>query len=308
MSDLAISGVKPLGRVQGFIEAHKRKINLAANGGAALFNGFTFTEGNWGLTGINVELMERVSGIFSKIATGIQGVLGAVDNSTKENIIPLIGNALEVPIAILASGYNLWLARGLSQGWVQFQGIFKHRLLETKDGTKKLIGDDFSKRGSWATGFKTNIAELPKIVKEIFTNPFAREQGFSRGVFTCSFVQIVGALTSFTGFEKLGAGLRDFGGSIVDFAFMLDKNYVPAGIVWVGAAIVDFVKRFTDKIPNLTELSLFFDRAASVFFMFANFAAEEDQSKIISYEELKTLRNKGKTKIKNEAKKLEKAA
>ena len=309
MSNIPISGVRPhVGNgsntfrgIHDFIEAHKRKINIAANGGAAIFNALTFVEGNWGFTGTNIELMERASSILSKFATGTQGILGAVDNLTKENLIPLIGNALEVPIAIFASGYNLWLARGLSQGWVQMQGVFKQRLLETTDGVKKLLGDDFSKRGGWMFGANTNIKELPKIIKEIFTKPFSREQGFSRGVFACSSFQMFGALTSFLGFEKLGAGIRDFSGSMVDFAFMLDKNYVPAGIVWVGAAIVDFIKRFTDRIPNLTELSLFFDRAASVFFMFANFAADEDKSKIITYNELKALQNKAQPPLRKAA-------
>lgn len=283
-------------------------INYLTNGGAALFNLFTFVEGNWGLFGFNNDWMEKISVWFSKMATGTQGVIGAFDTYKKQNLIPYIGFLLEVPVAIFASGYNLWLARGLTQGWTQLHGTFKRRELTTKDGKEKYIGDDCTRFGGWIEGVKINLRELPKIVKEIFTKPFEKKQSFPRAVFTCSFFQIIGALTAFCGLEKIGAGIRDFWGALVDFAFMLDpgphktknssgdneiKNnqkkggasYVPAGMVWVGAAVVDFVKRFTDRIANLTQLSLFFDRLASVFYVLANLDSSIPESDLITKDE-----------------------
>lgn len=286
-------------------QKQKNIINYLTNGGAALFNLLTFVEGNWGLFGFNNDWMEKISGWFSKLATGTQGILGAFDTFKKQNLIPYIGFLLEVPVAIFASGYNLWLARGLTQGWTQLHGTFKRRELTTKDGKEKYIGDDCTRFGGWIEGVKINLRELPKIVKEIFTKPFEKKQSFPRAMFTCSFFQIIGALTAFCGLEKIGAGIRDFWGALVDFAFMLDPgphktkdnetnnnqkkegtSYVPAGMVWVGAAVVDFVKRFTDIIPNMTQLSLFFDRLASVFYVLANFDSSIDESNLITKGEM----------------------
>lgn len=302
-------------KAETFIENHRNKINYGTNGGAALFNLLTFVEGNWGLFGFNNDWMEKISSWFSKLATGVQGIIGAFDTYKKENAIPYIGFLLEIPVAIFASGYNLWLARGLTQGWTQLQGVFKRREITTKDRIDKSIGDDCKRFGGFIEGVKINLRELPKIAKEIFTKPFEKKQSFSRALFTCSFFQIVGALTAFLGFEKTGAGIRDFWGALVDFAFMLDpgvrktKNnqnnssapnnnqkqggasYVPAGIVWVGAAVVDFVKRFTDRIPNLTQLSLFFDRLASIFYVLANLDSSIPESNLITKQEIDEARN-----------------
>lgn len=280
-----------------FLDKLKYWVNITTNGGASVFNLFTFMEGNWGLLGLNQERLEFWSGFLSKVATGTQGILGMVDTGIKRNIIPLIGFFLEIPVSMFSSDNNLWLYRGLTQGWIQFQGVFKRTVLKIKDNNneekEKFVGDNWKERGGIWTGIKTNLHIIPKTVREIFNDlkiTVTRGKGFPHALLTCSFFQMVGALTALCGFEKTGAGIRDFWGATVDFAFMLDKkpndatnnsqlpdenknksaSYFPAGIVWVGAAIIDFVKRFTDRVPNMTQLSLFFDRLASVFFVIAN--------------------------------------
>ena len=86
-------------------------------------------------------------------------------------------------------------------------------------------------------------------------------------------------MVSFLGLKKIGAGIRDFGGATVDIAFMTDKSkggekkathLYTAGCKWIGAAIVDLLKRFesySSFIANPTLLSLFFDRWAAVDFI-----------------------------------------
>ncbi len=291
-----------LKKTHSLLMENKGAINIASNALGLSTNLLAFVEGNLGLFGFDVERFEKVSTFFAKFATAAQGVLGTADTWSKKNLIPLLGFALEVPIAIFSEGHNLWLGRGLSQGIGQFQGVFDRILVKDENnkpivknefGDYKTLSDQFIEKG-FMDSITTGLKEAGNLFKNLITKP-KECIDFAHMTFLCTFMQVGGALLAFAGMDKLGAGIRDFGGGAVDVAFMLDKkdkyrdqtiaaknpikpkdvSYVPAGSVWIGSAIVDFLKRFEffdSRFKNLTQLSFFFDRAAAIFYSMANFA------------------------------------
>lgn len=283
------------------IRTHNNKINYLINGGASLLNLITFLNGNFPFLESFQESLDTISKYYSKLATGTQGFLMALENLHRKNLLPLIGNILEIPVAVLSSGYNLWLSRGIAQGLSQFQRIFEKRPIRDKEG-KPIPGEfltrNFSKSGSnigWLGGFKASLLEIPKILGELFSDPKNKFHDSTHLMFFFSLWQICGALISFTGLDKLGSGIRNIGGAAVDISLMLDKDfrtqsdpktnnneksttdYAISGGVWIGSEIVDFFKRFdffSSKAENLTNLSLFFDRLAATFMTRGNLAAK----------------------------------
>ncbi len=286
-----------------FLKKYNNEINYAVNGGSSALNLLTFINGNFPFAEPIQEGLETISKFYTKCATGTQGFLTAIENYNRENLLPFIGNILEIPIAIFSSGYNLWLSRGVSQGLSQFQRIFEKRPLRDKEGNPicgEFLTRDFSKSrdGSklgWIGGLTAVCKEIPKILKELFKDPLNKIKDSTHLMFFFSLWQIVGALTGFTGLDKLGAGIRNIGGAAVDVALMQDKNittqsdpvsklnsnkktktdYAISGSIWIGAEIVDFFKRFdffSNMTNNLTNLSLFFDRLAATFMTKGNLA------------------------------------
>ena len=272
---------------QQFINNHKNPINIIANIVGAIVNLFTFLNGNFKFTNISQNRLEGVSSFFAKIGVVARGVTGSVDCYNKNNLLPLLGFLGEIVTPFLLRGSNsLWLARGVSQGIHQSQGVIKRRGITTeRDGTEitldKNDGDDFAKYGiKTGEGFWLVLKDFGKIIKELFTSPFKGEHKFSHSVFVCSLGQIVGPLISLFGLNKIGAGIRDLCGGLVDVGYIMDKkekgqpSYLPCGSVWICSAIVDFFKRFnfiSTLIKNLTQLSLFFDGIAAAYYGWANF-------------------------------------
>lgn len=279
-----------LKRAHQFLTKNKREINTYANLIGAATNLLTFIEGNFSFLNIDMEKMETVSNLFAKVATSVRGFIGAIDSFNKTNLFPLLGFAGEVPAAIFSSGYNLWLTRGVPQGISQFLGMIKRRGAKFKTNKQEITlprkdGDNFKKYGiGFIDGFLLTLKESGKIIKELFTSPMKGDQKMPHSVFVCSIMQIVGPLIYLTGFKKLGAAIRDFFGMAVDVGYIIDKkqddepSYVPAGTAWVGSGIVDLLKRFDtfeNTVKNSTQLSLFFDGIAGVFYGSANFGTEE---------------------------------
>ena len=276
----------PLKVVHKFISENKTEINTTANVFGALTNLFAFLEGNFHLFNMDTDKLETISTFFAKCATSARGITGAIDCFNKNNLIPLLGFAGEVPVAIFASGFNLWLARGIPQGINQFQGILKRRGITTEVNGKTITlsredGDDFKKYGiSMFEGLKLSFIEFGKIIKELFTKPFKGEQRMPHSVFVCSIFQILGPILHLSGLKTFGAWMRDTFGAAVDVGYILDKkkadepSYGPAGAAWIGSAMVDYLKRldyFESRVSNSTQLSLFFDGIAGAFYGIANF-------------------------------------
>lgn len=277
----------------------KTNINIAFNGVAALFNLLTTINGNFTQIDFIQENLERLSSFLSKCATGVQGLLNAVLAIEKKNLIATIGGLLELPIAFFASGYNLFLTRGVSAGLNQFDSIIS-RTRKTKDG--KFIFDDkgneqyfdnFKKEG-WLEGLKIVVKHIPILAKEIYQKPFERKGLFPRSFFLCSTFMVLGPLISLTGLYKFGATIRHFFGGFAGIALATDmktntnlkqrkevantkpkglSNYATSGIIWAIAAIPDVLKHFdffSNKINNSTELALCLDRLGGLFFIFGN--------------------------------------
>jgi hypothetical protein len=206
----------------------KKVINYVTNGGATVFNLFTFLNANFNFFDGIQEKFESISGIYSRIATGTQGLLLAADNFAVQNLIPTIGFALEVPIAIFSDSYDLWLYRGLSQGAGQLLTVLDRREVVdkkgepiVKDGKITLIGSDFTERGGFIKRFTAFFNEVPKLVKELIEKP-SRIRKISHSLLVISTFQIIGALTSMAGFKNIGAPIRNFSGIVVDWSFLTD--------------------------------------------------------------------------------------
>lgn len=274
---------------------HKITINNIGNLIGAIPNLFGALNSITGLFNISDETSEKWFGNFSKISTVTRGITGAVDCFNKRNLIPLVGSLIELPVAFLSSGYNLWLARGIPQSIRQIQAVIKRRemTVELADGKKvtlgKKDGDDFSKYGlGFIDGFKASIKELGNIFKEIGKNPFdfTSEGSFSKNMLGCSTLQFIGPIISLVS-EKAGAFIRDTGGMLVDFAYMTDKDdpekkYFKGGVAWIGSAICDYAKRFVevDSFKGFfNHMSMFLDPIAAIFESQGNFSKGNETSK-----------------------------
>lgn len=267
---------------QGVLSCGQREIiNYFANAGASILNFVTFLNGNFHFFETLQEKLEVISNFYTKCATSIQGIIGAEDCWQKKNAVPLIGNALELPVAIFSEGYNLWLFRGISQGIGQFLGIIDRRAVvdergEPKkvDGKIQYIKGDFRDKG-WLEGIKVTCGEIPKLTKELFSK-FSNIKNMSHGLYTASVGQILGAGLALCGLKSIGAFIRDAFGTLVDFSLITDKKkstkitnemlvnvvdeklldeqplqkglnfsslYVWGGLTWILAAVVDVLKR-----------------------------------------------------------------
>lgn len=275
------------------------RINMALNGTAAACNLLATLNGNFSVIENIQEGLERLSNITSKIATASQGVINAIIACDKKNSIAMAGGLLELPIALFASGFNLFLARGASAGLNHFDSIIsrtkktdeKNNLVRDEKGNIQYF-DHFRNEG-WLYGLKTILKSIPKLSKELYTTPFERDGLFSRSFFLCSCFMVIGAVTGISGLTKIGAGIRHIFGGLAGIALTRDfkrntnlkqknegivqprgiSNYAISGWLWVIAAIPDYLKHFdffSDKIKNGTELALCLDRLGALFFIFGN--------------------------------------
>ncbi|MBI3591324.1 MAG: hypothetical protein HY094_08130 [Candidatus Melainabacteria bacterium] len=304
MTTLAVGGSDLVSQqklvAESFIsDKTKTNINLTFNGIAATCNLLTTLNGNLSFLDSAQESIEKLSGFLSKCATAVQGLLNGMIAIEKKNIIALIGGFLELPIAIFTTGYNLFLARGLSAGLNHFDSIIS-RTKKIKEGKPVLdekgnpqYYDSFKEEG-WVEGFKTTLKHIPKLAKELHDKPFEREGLFPRSFFLCSSLMILGSSVSFAGLTKLGATIRHFFGGLAGIALATDmkkntnikqksqtsnekskgfSNFAISGFLWVLAAIPDLFKHFdffSNRVKNATELALCLDRLAGVFFIFGN--------------------------------------
>lgn len=250
-----------------------------------------------GLFNISEEASEKWFGNFSKLSTVTRGITGTIDCFNKRNLIPLVGSLIELPVAFLSSGYNLWLARGIPQSIRQIQAVIKRRQMtvELADGKKvtlgKKDGDDFKKYGlGFVDGLKASVKELGSIFKEIGSNPFdfdiTSDKFFSKAMLGCSTLQFIGPVVSLLS-EKIGVSIRDAGGMLVDFAYMTDKDdpekkYFKGGVAWIGSAICDYAKRFVevDSFKGFfNHMSMFLDPIAAIFESQGHMGKKEESSK-----------------------------
>lgn len=271
----------------------KKIINYSVNGSASLLNLITFLNGNFNLSNSLQEKLEPLSEALSKIAFSTVHVVGAIDLWQKKNIFPFLGYAMAPIIAMFNSGYDLWVSTGLAGGLINFAVITDQREVVddkgnpilTKNGNIQVINGDFSDRGWW-NSFKTTTNESLKMIKEIIKEP-SRIKKFTHATFFASSSLIIGSLLGLLGFKKLEAIIRNIASMTGETALLFHTNInnksikdhkktidlkspiTQSGILWIGTAVVDLLKRFdfiSEKISNLTHFSLFFDRAASIRF------------------------------------------
>ena len=135
------------------INDNKDGINTSFNLTSGIVNFLGFLNGNFNFVSMDEETVEKTCNFFAKLGTASRGITGAADCWAKNNLIPLVGSILEVPIALFTNGYDLWLGRGLAQSVRQVQATIKRRGMKITTSDKKEItlstkdGDDFAKYG-----------------------------------------------------------------------------------------------------------------------------------------------------------------
>ncbi len=281
----SINGTSQSSSIIDFFNKHRKKTNYWINGIAAGTNLVTFANGNLNIFDSAQENLESLSYFSSKVATGFSGAINAYISNKGRNPFAALGGLLELPISYLSEGYNHWLFRGAAIGLNNFQAIFSRlgKRNESGNRTEEKVDEDFKTKGFFeghVKGFTTMIKEIPHIYKDIFTDPRKNLLSFPHLLFSGASLQIIGtSVAAFTEQTTLGAGFRNAGGSLVDFSFMLDKtdgdkkSYVPAGVVWISSALIDFFKRFDfveTLFNNHTQLANVFDRTATALFTETN--------------------------------------
>lgn len=303
-----------------FVDRYKKEIglaNLLANGTGSAANALTFITANVLPDSSLQRGLELVSNVITRLAKGIQGTIGVIDCTGKKNLIPLLGNALEIIISIFVKDdNNRWRLRGAAQGTVHALKIFEQKPkiddgkgnpLPNKDGKIEFVGGDFSKVGFWQ-GLKDVGKGTKHLVKELCKDPFGRLKQFSHSTFVFSVLMIIGSISTLLGLDKTSAVFRDTGGAAVDITFLLEKDLKDsnknkangngnqltqrslalgkstlfwAGIAWIWASIFDFFKSIpyiNDKVNNLTHASLASDLGASILFTKSNLEATNKAS------------------------------
>ncbi len=277
-----------------FINKNKRKANYIANGLSAGVNFLTFLNGNTSFMDSMKENLELASTVTTRIATVTSGLINTDSAIKGRNIFAAAGGIAELPIAFFSSGYNLWLFRGLAIGLNNFQAIFSKLNQRDKDGnrgTDNPIDSEFKNldfaNGTWK-GLKLMIKEFPHILHDLIKKPKEVLKSSPHIIAYAASTQITGTIIALLGLTKIGAGLRNLGGALVDIGFVLDnkkqkngekksindsESYFLSGAIWLSAAVIDFLKRFEffeNLITNHTELSLVFDRGAMALFTNTN--------------------------------------
>ena len=272
----------------------KNKINYSLNGIASLLNLITFIAGNFNLLEKGQEKLNSISETLAKFAFSCVSIIGAVDFWQKKNLFPFIGYVLAVPLTLLSSGYDFWLTMGVSSGFANFIVITDQREvvdkngnpIKNKNGQVKVLNGDFSERG-WLNGIQLTYNETFKMLKELIEKP-SNIKKVSHAALISSLVEILGGSLGLFNMKAIGATLRNTATICAESSMLLHKdiknnssnnntnNFInfkspvaQSGILWIGTSLIDLLKRFdsiTNKVNNLTHLSLFFDRLASIRF------------------------------------------
>ncbi|MBI3590854.1 MAG: hypothetical protein HY094_05685 [Candidatus Melainabacteria bacterium] len=265
----------------------RQAANNWSNWSSAGLNLLTFANANFRFFAPLQDGLEKLSGLVTKATYVIGSLAGTVDLWGKKNPLSFLGFASGIPLTLLSSSYNLFLAYGIPYGLGNFVIITDQREvvdkngepIPDKDGNVQLVNGDFSNRG-WTEGLKITFAESIKIVKELIQNP-QRIKKMSHALFSSSVFEMFGPIVGYLGLEKLGSFIRSSGTIATQTAFLLhnDSNKKSSveehgkvtlkssialgGILGILGSAVDFIKRIgfvSDRIDNLTNLSLAFDR------------------------------------------------
>ncbi len=265
----------------------KQAANNWSNWGSAGLNFLTFANANFHFSDQLQGAIEKVSELVTKATYLIGGVAGSIDLWGKKNPLSFAGFASGIPLTLLSTNYNLYLAYGIPYGLGNFAIITDQREIvdkngepiPDKDGNVQLVNGDFSNRG-WVKGLKITLTESAKIVKELIQKP-QRIKKMSHALFTSSVFEMFGPLIGYFGIENLGSFIRSSGTIATQTAFLLHNDsskkssvedhgkvtlkssIAMGGILGILGSAIDFIKRvdfISEKIPNLTNLSLAFDR------------------------------------------------
>lgn len=266
----------------------KHTLNRTVNGTASAFAFLTFVNGNLHLVESIQEYLEPFSEKLERLGNALSGVIGGIDLWQKKNFPPFLGYTSMVPISLLFDSYNNWLLRGFSIGFNGFAFIIDRREVVDKDGEPvkdengqiKHLSGDFSEK-SWLDSIKTSTKESYKMLREMCKRP-ERIKKFSHAILITSLVQIVSPFIAYFN-RKIGSTIRNISGAANYVGLLLDRRkiggkfwginfkspVVQCSLLRIGTSIFDLMKHFdffSNRINNLTDISLSLDRLAGLKF------------------------------------------
>ncbi|MBI3590629.1 MAG: hypothetical protein HY094_04535 [Candidatus Melainabacteria bacterium] len=279
----------------------KKVINYCANGFSSLVSLITFLNGNFDIANSIQEKLESISEKLSKAAFSVAHVIGAIDLWQKKNFLPFLGYAIASPIALLSTGYNMWVAVGFAEGLINFAVITDQREIVDDNGepildknkNPQVINGDFKSRGWWSS-ITTTLSESKKMLIELYKKP-SRIKKMTHSLFASNLFMLIAPVFGILNLKKLEAVIRNCSTVAIESSMLFHKNITneqslethqrqgsksseginlrspiaQSGLLWICAAASDLLKRFdyfSEKIKNLTHLSMLFDRVASTRF------------------------------------------
>ncbi len=289
-------------QIDNFLKRNKNSINKWTNYSSAITCGASFIISNANVPEILKAGFRQFGFGLTSLATTASGIVNAHSGIKGKNILATIGAAAEIPTSIAAIGKNLWLFRGIPLFGQNQQLIFSN--LEARDKNNERttgvkLDTTFKNipgiKGFWK-GLTIMIGEMPHIIHDFIKDPKKTLKSSPQVVFLSTTSQLVGAIAALFGHEKVGAAFRNIGAVGVDAGCALHQSnekkvsklkglsdYFLAGIIWGGAAVIDFFKRFdfiSDKIAGLSELEYTLDRFATAFFNSGNDKAANANKKL----------------------------
>lgn len=273
----------------------KKVINGVFNGSSAALNFAAFLNAQFGLYDFAQEYLEKSAELLTKAAYNSIGIIGSIDVWEKKNLIPFLGFAMGIPLTVLSSGYDVWLMNGIPYGFGNFIIVTDQRelvdkngsFIKSSDGKVKLLGGDFKELG-WGKGLSKTLEECRKMVFEITEKPKKLLNSVSHALLASSVFELFGPVVYMFGQEKIGSFIRSTGTIATQTAMLfhddsssevsekkrgkisLTSDVSKSAVLGVTASMLDFIKRtdfISDKIPNLTNLTLGIDRVSNYLIM-----------------------------------------
>ena len=290
--------------ITNFIFDSKTKsvLNYGVNGTASVFAFLTFINGNLRFSESIQKYLEPFSEKLERLGNALSGVIGGIDLWQKKNFPPFFGYMSMIPVSLLFDSYNNWLLRGFSIGFNSFAFIIDRREVvdkngepeKDKNGQIKHLSGDFSDKG-WLDSIKTSTKESCKMLGELYKQP-SKIKKFSHAILVTAIVQIISPFIAIFGNRKLGSTIRNTAGVASYIGLLLDRRksggilgginfkspVVQCSILRIGTSIFDFMKRFdffSERISNLTDISLALDRLAGIRFTKGIFDMKKKQDK-----------------------------
>ncbi len=221
---------------------------LIGNSASLIFNAISAYSNAFSKDTQFKELASKLGSIGTKIFFITNGTINFLEQLIFRNYTSAFGNFFDNIVAAFVKQEQTYLARGISLGFYTIAnslGILNNRK------SFKSFGDHFN-----------HIVDgLKKSYKMLTTDPIKHLKSSSTGLLGTvgGFLSLIGTTAwKITGSEKLGAGIRDFGGLLIDFEQAKPSNikegkpfYFAAGSTYIFGTICDYLSKLLPQQKSI---------------------------------------------------------